>query len=64
MEQNQVLRVGVSPKRIGGVGPKFFYAKMDKQGRIFIPKLTLALVANRENPNLEGCIFGVWLEPA
>jgi hypothetical protein len=32
MEQNQVLRVGVSPKRIWGVGAKFFYAKMDKQG--------------------------------
>jgi len=64
MEQNQVLRVGVSPKRIWGVGPKFFYAKMDKQGRILIPKLTLLLMANNENPNLEGCIFDVWLEPA
>ena len=64
MEQNQVLRVGVSPKRIWGGGPKFFYAKMDKQGRILIPKLTLVLMANKENPNLEGYIFDVWLEPA
>jgi hypothetical protein len=64
MEQNQVLRVGVSPKRIWGVGAKFFYAKMDKQGRILIPKLTLALIANKENPNLEGYVFDVWLEPA
>ena len=63
MEQTQVLRVGVSPKRIWG-GPKFFYAKMDKQGRILIPKLTLALMANEENPNLEGYVFDVWLEPA
>ncbi|HEX7482318.1 MAG TPA: hypothetical protein VF350_02480 [Candidatus Bathyarchaeia archaeon] len=64
MEQNQVLRVGVSPKGIWGVGFKFFYAKMDKQGRILIPKLTLALMANKENPNLEGYIFDVWLEAA
>jgi hypothetical protein len=64
MEQNQVLRVGVSPKRIWAGGAKFFYAKMDKQGRILIPKLTLALMANKENPNLEGYIFDVWLEPA
>ena len=64
MEQNQVLRVGVSPKRIWGVGPKFFYAKMDKQRRILIPKLTRALMASEENPNLEGYVFDVWLEPA
>ena len=64
MEQNQVLRVGVSPKRVWGGGPKFFYAKMDKQGRILIPKLTLVLVANEENPILEGYIFNVWFEPA
>jgi len=64
MEQIQVLRVGVSPKRVWGGGPKLFYAKMDKQGRILIPKLTLVLMANKENPNLEGYIFDVWLEPA
>jgi hypothetical protein len=37
---------------------------MDKQGRILIPKLTLSLMANEENPNLEGYVFDVWLEPA
>ena len=63
MEQNQVLRVGVSPKRVWGGGANFFYAKMDKQGRILIPKLTLALTA-KENPNLDCYIFDVWLEPA
>ena len=62
MEQNQVLRVAVSPKHLWG-GSKCFYAKMDKQGRILIPKLTLALIANKENPNLEGYIFDVLLEP-
>jgi hypothetical protein len=63
MEQNQVLSVRVSPKRLLGVY-KCFLPKWINRERIFIPKLTLALVANRENPNLEGCIFDVWLEPA
>jgi hypothetical protein len=64
LEIIQVLRVGVSPKCVWGEGPKFFYAKMDKQGRILVPKLTLALMVNKENSNLEGCVFEVWLEPA
>jgi hypothetical protein len=64
IEQYQVLRVGVSSKRIWAGGAKFFYVKMDKQGRILFPKLTLALMANKENPNLDGYVFDVWLEPA
>ena len=64
MEQNQVLRVGVSPKRIWAGRAKFFYAKMDKHGRILIPKLTRVLMVSEENPNLEGYVFDVWLEPA
>jgi hypothetical protein len=63
IEQTQVLRVGVSVKRIWGV-PKFFYAKMDKQGRILIPKLMLSMMVNKENPNLEGYIFEALLEAA
>jgi hypothetical protein len=63
MEQNQVLKVQVSPKRFFR-GPEHFYAKMDRQGRILVPKLTLALMSNKENPNLEGYIFSVTLEPA
>ena len=64
MEQSQVLKVGVFSKRILVGGPKFFYAKMDKQGRILIPKLTLSLMVDKDNPNLEGCVFDVWLDPA
>ena len=63
IEQNQVLKVSVAPKRLCG-GSKCFYAKMDKQGRILIPKLTLSMMANKENPHLEGYIFDVTLEPA
>ena len=62
MEQNQVLKVGVSPERIWGCH-QYFYARMDKQGRILIPKLTLAMMLDKENPNRAGYIFEVWLEP-
>ncbi len=62
MEQNQVIKVQVTPKRLYG-DPQHFYAKMDKQGRILIPKLTIAIMANKENPNLERHIFNVTLEP-
>jgi hypothetical protein len=63
MEQNQVLKVSVSPKNLWS-GPQSYYAKMDKQGRILVPKLTLALMVTKEHPNLEGYVFDVWLEPA
>ena len=62
MEQNQVVKVRVSSKHLWA-GSKHFYAKIDKQGRILIPKLTLSLMSNKENPNLENYIFDVTLEP-
>jgi hypothetical protein len=46
------------------VGWNYFYAKMDKQARILIPKLTLAMIADEKNPNLACYIFNVWLEPS
>lgn len=61
MELNQVLSVRVSPKRFLGVF-KCFFAKMDRKGRILVPKLTLALMASEENLDLVGCIFDVELE--
>ncbi len=63
MEQNQVLKVGVYPKQLFR-GWEFFYAKMDKQGRILIPQLTLSIMASEEHSNLEGYVFEVILEPA
>jgi len=63
MEQNQVLKVGVSPKQLF-TGWEYFYAKMDKQGRILIPQLTLAIMASKEHRNLEGYVFEVALQPA
>ena len=61
MEVNQVLKVGINALDLGR-GWQFFYAKTGKDGRIFIPKLTQALL-RREKPSLAGSIFGVILEP-
>ena len=63
MEQNQVLKVSVSPKRIWRSPLRVFTPKWINKDAIHIPKLTLALMANKENPNLEGNIFDVTLEP-
>jgi bifunctional DNA-binding transcriptional regulator/antitoxin component of YhaV-PrlF toxin-antitoxin module len=62
MEPNQVLKVGVNAINVW-TGWQFFYAKMGKDGRILIPKLTLALLRS-ENPNLIGYIMEITLEPA
>ena len=43
-----------------------FYARMDKSGRITIPKLTLKLLQDRthEKQSLTGAVMAVTLEPA
>jgi hypothetical protein len=43
METDQVLKVGVNAIDMW-TGWQFFYAKMGKDGRVLIPKLTLALL--------------------
>jgi hypothetical protein len=40
-----------------------FLAKMQKNGRIRIPDLTMALL-KRDEPSLEGCVMEVTFEPA
>jgi hypothetical protein len=60
MEPSQVLKVGVNAINVW-TGWQFFYAKMGKDGRILIPKLTLALLRS-ENPNLTGYVMEVTLE--
>ena len=62
MEKDQLLKIGA--KVIGlGKGWQFFYAKMAKDGRINIPKLTMALL-QAEKENLEGYVLEVTIEPA
>ena len=56
METNQVLKVGVNAVNLW-TGWQFFYAQMGKDGRILVPKLTLALM-QAEKPNLAGLYDG------
>jgi len=59
LEPDQVLRVG-----IGGLrgGCEFFYARMGKDGRIFIPKAVLVAAHGKEE-NLAGYLVDITLEP-
>ena len=62
MEPCQVLKVGVNALNVW-TGWQFFYARMGKDGRILIPKLTLALLRS-EKPDIAGYVIEVTLEPA
>ena len=62
MEPDQVLKVSVNPINLW-TGWQFFYAKMGKDGRILIPKLTLALLRS-DKPSLASYVMEVILEPA
>lgn len=61
METSQVLNVGVNDLSLQS-GWRFFYSKMTKDGRIYIPKLILTLLQN-EKSSLAGHILEVTLEP-
>ena len=61
IEPNQVLEVGVCAVNPWG-GWQYFYAKIGKDGRIFIPKLTLSLM-KKDKPSLTGYILEVTLQP-
>jgi hypothetical protein len=62
METDQILKVGVIAHNVW-IGWQFFYAKSGKDGRILIPKLTLALLRS-EKPDLAGYVIEVTFEPA
>jgi hypothetical protein len=60
IEANQVLKVGIQGIEFGR-GWQYFYARIGKDGRISIPKLTQALLL-AEKPRLAGAVFSVTLE--
>ena len=62
LEPTEVLQVTVSVVDLVSAQETFF-ARMLKDGRIVVPKLTLALLKGDE-PSLEGCALEVTLEPA
>ena len=64
LETDQTLKVGVTVANMF-CGWESFFARMDKSGRITIPKFTLKQLGNsRPNMNLKGVVFKVLLEPA
>lgn len=62
MDAEQVLKVGVRVVDLW-TGWQFFYAKMGRDGRIVVPKLTLELLRG-DNPDLAGYVLEVRLAPA
>jgi len=62
LEASEVLRVTVTVVGSAGGERESFLARMQKDGRIVIPKFTLALL-KRDEPSLEGYAMEVTLEP-
>jgi len=62
MDSEQVLEVGVTAVELW-TGWHTFYARMGRDGRITVPKLTRKLLQGKEQ-SLEGCVLNVTLEPA
>ncbi len=65
LEGEQVLKVSLTAVGFF-TGWEEFYARMDKSGRITVPKLTLAIMLSREGnkPCLTGYVMDVRLEPS
>lgn len=62
MESLQVLKVSVEP--VGSFGnEETFYARMSRDGRITIPKLTLKLLQEDAEESLVGSALKVEIEP-
>ena len=61
METSQVLNVGVNDLNTQSDW-HFFYARMSKDGRIYIPQLILTLL-QEEDSSLAGHVLEVTLEP-
>jgi hypothetical protein len=62
MEACQVLRVNV--RVAGSFGDEWFLARMTRDGRLTLPRLTLKLLREGEEESLEGCVLEVTVEPA
>ena len=62
MEADQVLRVNV--RVADSFAEEKFLARMARDGRLTIPKLTLKLLQEGEGGSLEGCVLEVTVEPA
>jgi bifunctional DNA-binding transcriptional regulator/antitoxin component of YhaV-PrlF toxin-antitoxin module len=65
LESSQVLRVEVRPLELRFWSEEF-YGRMDKRGRLTVPKLVLELMEKEfeEGRNLLGSVLDVTIEPA
>jgi hypothetical protein len=61
LESSQCLSVRVSVPSIWDASESFF-CKMDKDGRIFIPKVIMACL-KKEKQSIDGYLLAVTLEP-
>jgi hypothetical protein len=59
LQPDQILKVSVA----GRAGYEDFYAKMGKDGRIYIPKAELVAAFGKVD-NLAGCLLEIMVEPA
>jgi hypothetical protein len=62
MEADQVMKVKV--RVADSFVDESFLAKMTREGRLTIPKLTLRLIQEGEEQSLEGSVLEVTVEPA
>ena len=62
METDQILKVGAFAS-YQYTSWQFFFAKMTKDGRIYLPELTIKLLTGQK-ANLIGQIMEIILEPA
>jgi hypothetical protein len=62
MATDQTLNVGLHCLSTWS-GYQSFFARMGKDGRIFIPKLVLASFRTPEKQDLRHCLFEVSIEP-
>ena len=62
LDSEQVLKVSVGSTLYGS---ETFYARMDRSGRVTVPKLTLGLLRSRlDEQDLAGKVLEVELKPA
>jgi hypothetical protein len=63
LETHQILKGTLNPISLWGAMPQFFLARMSRDGRIIIPKLTQTLLKG-DKPDIEGCVLHVTIEPS
>jgi bifunctional DNA-binding transcriptional regulator/antitoxin component of YhaV-PrlF toxin-antitoxin module len=63
MEPGELLKVNVAPYGSENYLEEMFLAKMARDGRLTVPKLTMEVLKQREEKNLTGTILEVTISP-